>query len=306
MEIIKRILSDPKAYGIYALGRILRGSPEKDKIYLNMLYKKKMGKDVDFENPKTFNEKIQWLKVYGRDPEYTNYVDKYESKNIVKALVGEEYVVPLLGVYDSFDEVDFDALPDQFVIKTTHDSGGYVIVKDKSQMDIEKMREKLNHHLKINYYRNSREWPYKNVKPRIIVEKYIIGKDGTEMKDYKIFCFGGEPRFGFVVEGRTSKKMKIGYFDTEFKLIPVKQGGDKYDRAESLEKPHNFEKMLELARILTKDMPFVRMDFIEVDDKLYVGEFTFYHWGGTMKFEPEEYDEIFGSYIKLPEKKIID
>ena len=231
---------------------------------------------------------------------------KADAKAVVEKLVGKEYVVPLIQAYDSFDDIDFDKLPNQFVLKTNHDSGGYIICKDKAELDIEKARKKMNKSLKRNYYEFSREWPYKNVKPKLFAEEYIVGKDGTEMKDYKIFCFDGEPKFGFVVEGRTSKKMKIGFFDTDFKLIPVKQGGKKYDMAQSVEKPYNFEKMLELAKILTKDMPFVRMDFIEVDDKLYVGEFTFYHWGGRMAFEPEKYDEIFGSYIKLPEKKIID
>lgn len=273
---------------------------------LNKLtYRIRIGKKLDLDNPKTLNEKIQWLKLYGRNPKYTSYVDKYESKKIVAGLVGEEYVVPLLGVYDNFDEIDFDKLPNQFVIKTTHDSGGYIICKDKSELDIEKARKKLNRSLGRNYYDYSREWPYKNVKPRLIVEEYIVGSDGTEMKDYKFFCFNGEPKFGFVVEGRTRDKLKIGFFDMEFKQIPVKQGGEKYVIADKITKPHNFEKMIELSKKLTKDMPFVRMDFVEVEDRLYVGEFTFYHWNGATKFEPDRYDELFGKYLVLPENKLL-
>lgn len=275
-----------------------------DEQWVRLMYRIRIGKKLNLENPQTFNEKVLWLKLYGRNPAYTNYVDKYEVKKIVADLVGEEYVVPLLGVYDNFDEIDFDSLPDQFVIKTTHDSGGYVICKNKLELDINAARKKIESCLKRNYYYSSREWPYKNVKPRIIVEKYIVGADGTEMKDYKFFCFNGEPKFGFQVEGRTSEKMKIGFYDTDFNQIPVKQGGDKYEIAEKLVRPHNLEKMLELSKILTKGIPFVRMDFIEVDDRLYVGEFTFYHWGGTMKFEPEEYDRKFGEYLVLPEKKL--
>lgn len=273
-----------------------------DENYAKLIYRAKFGRKLDLNNPETFNEKIQWLKLYDRNPKYSDFVDKYESKNIVKDLVGEEFVVPLLGVYNSFDEIDFDALPDQFVIKTTHDSGGYVIVRDKSKLNIAEARKKIESSQKTNYYKYSREWPYNNIKPRIIVEEYIVGKNGEEMKDFKLFCFNGEFEFGFIISGRSQKILKMKYFDKDFNFIPVKQGGDKYILDESIPKPKSFDKMVELTKTLTKGFPFVRMDFIEVDDRLYVGEFTLYHWGGAMPFEPDEWDHKFGEFIKLPKQ----
>lgn len=274
-----------------------------DENYAKLTYRAKLGRKLDLNNPVTFNEKIQWLKLYDRNPEYSGFVDKYESKNIVKDLVGEEFVVPLLGVYDSFDEIDFDVLPNQFVIKTTHDSGGYVIVRDKSELNVAEAKKKIESSQKRNYYKYSREWPYNNVKPRIIIEEYIVGKDGEEMKDFKLFCFNGEFKFGFIISGRSQKVLKMKYFDKDFNFIPVKQGGDKYIMDESIPKPKSFDKMVELTKTLTKGFPFVRMDFIEVDDRLYVGEFTLYHWGGTMPFEPGEWDRKFGEFIELPTQK---
>ena len=187
-----------------------------DKIYLNWLFKIKFGRKINFDNPQTFNEKLQWLKIYDRKDIYTIMVDKYEAKKYVSNIIGEEYVIPTLGIYNAFDEIDFDILPNQFVIKCTHDSGGLIIVKDKSKMDFKNAKKIINTALKKNFYYVGREWPYKNVKPRIIVEKYLEDKNNISMRDYKFFCFDGEVKAMFIATERCSGDVKFDYFDSDF------------------------------------------------------------------------------------------
>ncbi len=268
--------------------------------YIKKIFKVKMGYDLDLNNPQTFTEKLQWLKLYDRKPIYTTMVDKHDVKDYVANIIGKEYIIPTLGVYDKFEDIDFSKLPNQFVLKCTHDSGGLVIVKDKSKLDIEKAKKKINKCLKRNYYNFSREWPYKNVKPRIIAEKYMVDESGYELKDYKFFCFDGKAELMFIAKDRglRDEETKFNFYDMNFKLLPFTNGHPNFK--ENIEKPKTFDKMKELAEVLSKNIPQVRIDFYDINGQIYFGEITFFHWSGLMPFKPSEWDKKLGDLIKLP------
>lgn len=290
-------------YSIYALGRLLQGSKKKESIYLKILYKYKMRKKLNLINPTTYNEKLQWLKLNDRNPYYSKLVDKFEVKKIVAELIGEEYIVPNLGVWCKFDAIDFNLLPDQFVLKTTHDSGGVVICRNKENFDIKEAKTKLQHHLKRNYYLNLREWPYKNVTPRIIAEDYLINVKNQDLKDYKFFCFDGVAKAMFIASERSNplEETKFDFYDMEFNHLDFTNG---HPNAEiSQDKPQNFEVMKKLAEKLSESLPHARIDFFEVNGKVYFGEITFFHWSGLVPFKPEKWDAIFGEWLKLPKKR---
>lgn len=269
---------------------------------LKKMFKFSFGRELNLENPQTFNEKLQWLKLYDRKPIYTTMVDKYEAKKYVADIIGEEYVIPTYGVWDKFGDIDFDTLPDQFVLKCTHDSGGLAICRDKSKFDIKKAGKKINKSLKRNYYWANREWPYKDVKPRIIVEKYMVDESGYELKDYKFFCFNGEMKLLFVAKDRglETEETKFDFFDEDFNHLPFTNGHP--NSKPPYFKPDNFEKMKELAEKLSKNIPQLRVDFYNINGQIYFGELTFYHWSGLMPFNPPEWDLKLGEMIKLPEK----
>jgi len=270
-----------------------------DRAYIQMYYFAHFKKFCNLKNPKTYNEKLNWLKFHDKNPIYTRIVDKFEAKEYVKDIIGDQYIIPTLGVWDNFDDIDFDELPQQFVLKCTHDSEGLVIVKDKDKLDKEMAKNKIESALKQNFFYIGREWPYKNVKPRIIAEKYMEDHIDGELRDYKFFCFDGEPKAMFVASDRASDNVKFDYFDLNFNHLDIKQ---KYPHAEQpLRKPVTFEKMIELSKVLSKGFPHVRVDFYEVDGQLYFGELTFYHFSGFMPFEPNKWDKIFGDWIKLPQ-----
>lgn len=273
-----------------------------DKMYLNMHYKAALGKKINFKDPKTYNEKLQWLKIYNRNPEYTKLVDKHEVKKIVADKVGEEYIIPTLAVWDNVDEININSLPEQFVLKCTHDSGSIFICTDKSKFDLENAKLELRKKLKYNMFWWGREWPYKNVKPRIIAEKYMVDESGTELKDYKFFCFGGKAHYLFIATDRYNpdEETKFDFYDLEFNHLPFTNGHPNANR--KIEKPQGFDKMVELAEILAKDMPHARVDFYDINGKVYFGEITFFHWDGMVPFEPEEWDYKFGEHIALPKR----
>ena len=268
-----------------------------DPMYIQIYYFAKFKKLCNLKNPKTFNEKLNWLKLNDRNQKYTYMVDKFEVKKYVSELIGKEYIIPTLGVWDRFEDIDFDKLPKQFVIKCTHDSEGLVIVKDKDKLDINYARKKIQKAMDYNFYYIGREWPYKNIKPRIIIEKYIEDNIDRELRDYKFFCFNGQPKAMFIASDRSIGKTKFDYFDLEFNHLDLIQHYPNTTKL--LKKPKNFEKMIELSKILSKEIPHVRVDFYEVDGKIYFGEFTFYHFSGFMPFKPKKWDDIFGDWIKL-------
>lgn len=273
------------------------------KIWLSYRFKRRAGYKMDWKNPKTFNQKLQWLKVYDRNPLYTTMVDKYEAKKYVADIIGEEYIIPTLGVWDRFEDIDFDQLPDQFVLKCTHDSGGLVIVRDKSRFDKEKARKKFKMALNRNPYTVDREWPYKNVKPRIIAEQYMEDPTSKDLKDYKIFCFNGVAKAMFIATDRANEteETKFDFFDMEFQHLDFTNGHPNADVPP--QKPETFEKMKTLAEELSQNIPQLRVDFYEVNGKAYFGELTFSHWSGMKPFEPKEWDYKLGEWIDLSEIK---
>lgn len=271
-----------------------------DKKYLKIKYYLKTGKRLNLDNPKTFNEKLQWLKVYDRKDIYTTMVDKYEAKQYVANIIGNEYIIPTLGIYDKFEQIDFDQLPNQFVIKCTHDSGCIVIVRNKNNIDRKKIEKKIKKCLKRNFFWNSREWPYKNVKPRIIIEKYMEDKINKSMQDYKFFCFDGEPKLMYLSEGfENHSTATMSFFDMNFKETDCKRSDYKLFQYKP-QKPKNFELMKKFAGLLSKDIPHLRVDFYEINGKLYFGELTFSTCAGFIPFESEKWDVIMGKWIKLP------
>lgn len=278
-----------------------------DEVYLKQKYKACMGKELNLANPKTFNEKLQWLKLYNHKPKYTMMVDKYAVRKYIAETIGEEYLIPLLGVWDNPDDIDFDALPNQFVLKCNHNSGlGMCICKDKSKLDVGKVKAELRKGLQQDYYLTNREWPYKNVARKIIAEKFMEDDNDNAdwgLIDYKIHCFNGEPKFVLVCSERFSRNgTKEDFFDINWNKLPFKrphlQCSDK-----SLKQPSAFNKMIECSQLLSKNIPFIRCDFYEIDGMVYFGELTFFPASGLEAFEPEEWDYKLGSWLKLPEKQ---
>jgi len=277
-----------------------------DETFLRLKWKLRMDYPLNLDNPKTYNEKLQWLKLHDRKPIYTTMVDKYEAKKYVADIIGEEYIIPTLAVYDRVEDIDFDKLPNQFVLKWTHDSGGIVICKDKSKLNIDDAIKKLKKGERSHYYWRSREWPYKNVKPRIIAEQYMEDSTTSELRDYKFFCFDGEVKALFIATDRQKKgeETKFDFFDADFNHLDIKNGHPNAEIPPA--KPKMFDNMKELAGKLSKGIPQLRVDFYEVNGKVYFGELTFSHWSGMKPFEPVEWDYKFGEWIKLPvEKEIV-
>lgn len=284
-----------------------------DETYLKFVYRIALGKKLNLNNPKTFNEKLQWLKLNDRKDIYTTMVDKYEAKKYVAERIGEEHIIPTLGVWNHFDEIDFNALPDQFVLKCTHDSGGLVICTDKSKFDREAAQKKIEHSLKRNFYWFGREWPYKNVPARIIAEKYMSedenntessvltdfccnNKDRKALVDYKFFCFDGEVKCLYVSD---TEKHLLRFYDATFNPLDVKRD-DYKDFDTSPRKPIMFEQMKLLAEKLSFNIPHVRVDFYEINGNIYFGEMTFYTGSGFIPFKERKWDLALGELIVLP------
>lgn len=269
-----------------------------DSIFLKLKYKLAIGNKLDLNNPKTFNEKIQWLKINDKKDIYTKMVDKYEVKKYVADIIGRKYIIKTIGVYDSFDQINFNELPNQFVIKCTHDSGGLIIVKDKSKLNIKETGAKINKALKKNYFYSCREWPYKNIIPRIIIEEYMEDETYKELIDYKIMCFNGEPKIIFTCSERYKQGLKVTFFDMNWNRLNFKRHYPTSN--EKIEKPTNYAKMIELSKKLSKNIPFIRVDWYEINKKLYFGELTFYPGSGFEEFTPSEWDRKLGDMLELP------
>lgn len=283
-----------------------------DKAYIIKKYHSKFGKKPNLKDPVTFNEKLQWLKLYHRRPLFTRMVDKYAVREYITERVGAEYLIPSLGVWDNPDQIDFGALPDKFVLKCTHNSGkGTCICQNKAALDIEQAKCDLREGLAQNYYLTSREWPYKNVPRRIIGEQFMADESNPDtqkaLTDYKVFTFNGEPKLIYVYQsahteaGGKPVNTYCDVFDLDWNLVPIEQnfGNDPVTPA----RPKNLHVMLELSRKLSEDIPFLRVDFYEINGKVYVGEMTFYSWAGFEPFHPEEWDHVLGSWLTLPDKK---
>ncbi len=298
MSKLKKLFSALKKPGelIYSLGGKGKLNWLSDKAYLNLVFRSVFGRKINWENPKTFNEKLQWLKINDRNPKYPSLVDKYEVKNIIADTIGEEYIIPTLGVWERAEDIDFNSLPQSFVLKCTHDSGSVVICKDKKKLEIDKVRTLLNSKLGKNPYYFGREWPYKMVKPRIIAEQYL---EDDELRDYKFMCFNGQAKCCFVFSDRFEESgVKLNVYDNKWQLM---QMGRKYTTTkQGIERPINYDLMIKFSELLSKDIPFARVDFYEVKEKLLFGEITFYPNAGFTPFNPEEWDLIMGEWIELP------
>lgn len=275
---------------------LLNGLP--DTVYLKCIYNFTFGRKLDLKAPKTFNEKLQWLKLNDRNPLYTKLVDKYEAKKYVADIIGEEYIIPTIGVWDRFDDIDFNSLPDQFVLKCTHDSGGLVICRDKKEFDIEKAKSKIESSLKNNYYYWGREWPYKNVPPRIIAEKYMSDKSG-ELIDYKFFSFNGYVDCVMVCIDRHINDPKFYFFDRDWNLKRLNVRGEEAPEGFTLDKPDCMDEMFGIAEKLSENIPFVRVDLYAINGKTYFGEMTFFPDSGFDANLLTKTDEYFGDLIDL-------
>ena len=268
-----------------------------DQTYLQLYYRIAIGKKLNLMSPQTYNEKIQWLKLHDRNPLYTELSDKYEVRKYITNTIGEKYLIPLLGVWDNFDDIDFAKLPNRFVLKCTHDSGGVVICKNKTLFNVEAARNKINKCMKRCYFMIGREYCYQDIAPRIICEDYMVDESGIELKDYKFFCFNGKPQAMFVATDR-GVDTRFDFFDLEFNHLPFMQ--HYKNSTKLLKKPERFEQMIKLAERLSAGIPHVRVDFYNIYEAVYFGELTFYHFSGMEKFEPDEYDYIFGEWLDLP------
>lgn len=298
---ITTYFKEPRVLGIALLTHFGTWLP--DALYLKMMFRLKMGYGLNLKNPKTFNEKLQWLKLYNRKPEYTPMVDKCEAKKVAEKVLGKEHVIPTLGVWNRFEDIDFSTLPDRFVLKTSNGGGGggIVICTDKDSLDKESAAQRLNSSLKASIYTLLKEWPYKNVKPRILAEKFMVDESG-HLLDYKFYCFNGEPKVFLVATDRFSAHgTYFDYFDMDGNLLPFSQGGENNPVTPAL--PSNFEEMKSIARKLSKGMPHVRIDLYCVEGKVYFGEYTFFDSSGFEKFTPQEWDETLGGWLTLPAKR---
>lgn len=273
-----------------------------DKSFLSLYYWCIFGKKLNWDNPKTFSEKLQWLKLYDRRDEYTTMVDKYEVKKYVADCIGKQYIIPTLGVWNQFDEIDFDSLPEQFVLKCTHDSGGLVICKDKAKLNKKVAKDKIERSLKKDYYLSGREWPYKNVKRLIIAEQYMEDSVSKELRDYKFFCFNGEVRC-FKIDFDRYVEHHANYYSRDCELLPF--GEAKYPPLydKKLDIPSEIPQMIILAEKLARKTSFVRIDFYDVDGKIYFGEITFYPASGLGVFTSAEWDKKLGDWILLADVK---
>ena len=269
-----------------------------DKVYLQLYYFLKFKRFINFNNPKTFNEKLNWLKINDRKSKYSNMVDKYEAKKSVAKILGKEYIVPTLGIYERFDDIDFNKLPNQFVIKCTHDSEGLYIVNDKNKLNIKEAKEKIENAMKYNFFYIGREWPYKNIKPRILVEEYIEDEETHELRDYKFFCFDGKV-FCFKIDFNRSVQHRANYYDTKGNLLKIGEEMCPPDYNKELKMPLHLKEMIKYAEKLSKDIPFLRVDFYEKNGIVFFGELTFFPASGFGKFLKNETDLLLGDWIKL-------
>lgn len=300
MSLLKkalRYISHPSLILLAFTKKYLRWLP--DKPYLKLLYFGYFSRVLNLENPQRFTEKLQWLKLYNRDPRYKELVDKIKVKNKISEILGKEYIIPTLGVWNSFDEIDFNKLPDKFVLKSNNGGGGtgIVIVKNKSDFDKEKARATLEKSMQSDIYKSLREWPYKDMERHILAEQYMEDESG-ELKDYKFYCFNGEVKVLLIASNRFSTH-NFNYFDREFRPLPiVSVCGER--TTTTIEKPQGLDTMISIAERLSKGIPHVRIDLYYVKGKIYFGEYTFFDSSGYDNMSSDEWDLKFGSWLNLP------
>lgn len=274
-------------------------------LYLRLKYWRTMGAVLHLSHPRLYSEKLQWLKLHYRRNIMSVLVDKASVKDYVSHIVGSDYVIPTIGIWDNVSDIPWESLPDSFVLKCTHDSGGVIVCKDKRTLNIEKAKQLLTQRMSSSYYEQNKEWPYKNVKPRIICEQYI-GDGQCSINDYKWFCFNGVPKLLFIATDRDddTTETKFDFFDMSFNHLDIINGHPC--SSVEINKPVGFEEMKKIAGRLSQGFPHVRIDLYDVAGKVYFGEYTFYHWGGFVPFEPKSWDGILGQWLELPQKPIVE
>ncbi len=270
-----------------------------DRLYIKVMFYKHFKKKIDLNNPKTLNEKIQWLKINDRKDEYTDIVDKYRVRKYISNILGEEYLIPLIGVWDSIDEVNYDNLPEKFVLKCNHDSKSVYICKDKNDFDFNSVKSIIKKKLKLNGYWYGREWQYKNIKPCIIAEKYMVDESQVELKDYKIMCFNGKADNIMVCYNRNDGHGKYKYFDLCWNELSYNKEEKDFDKDYIIPKPKSLNKMIEIAELLSKDYYFARIDLYDISGKIYFGEITFHPASGFDKDITFETDLLLGEKLNL-------
>lgn len=296
--VLKRSFQDKQYFKEFLLTKFAKYLP--DEWYLKRLFFIKVGYPLNLDNPVTYNEKLQWLKLYDKNPLYPRMVDKVAVKDYVSSIIGNEYIIPTIGVWDKVEDIDWESLPNQFVLKCSHDSGGLVICRDKSQLDIDFSKKKLESSLKTDFYLLGREYPYRYVPKRIIAEKYLEDKETRELRDYKFFCFDGKVRLMFIASDRQNREEPyFDFYDNDFNHLELIHGHP--NAPVPPQKPKNFDKMINLAEQLAKGMPHVRIDFYEVNGSVYFGEITLYHHCGFVPFQPNKWDTVLGEMIHLPQ-----
>jgi hypothetical protein len=272
-----------------------------DEEFLKKKYKHQLHKDLNLENPRSFNEKMQWLKLYNRKPEFVQMVDKVTVKDYVASKIGSEHIIPTIAVYDRYEDIDFDKLPNQFVIKCTHDSASTFVCSDKKTFDFKKAEKRIRERLNTHYYMLGREWPYKFVEPKIIVEQFMVDESGTELKDYKFFCFNGKVKC-FSVDFNRFTNHRANYYTPDFELLTLGKKLCPPDPNQKLEKPQHLDEMIKIAEHLSEGIPFLRVDLYNINGQIYFGELTFYPASGFSPFVTDEWDNTLGDWITLPEK----
>lgn len=301
LSMLKKFFRDPNVRLIY-LSKMGFTHHISDYRYLNMKYKSVFGKELNIVLPVTFNEKLQWLKLYDRKPEYTIMVDKYRVREYIAEKIGPQYLIPLIGVWDSPEEIDFEALPNRFAMKCNHNSGlGMCICTDKSKLDIKKVKKDLSRGLKEDYYLSGREWPYKDVPRKIIAEQFMKSDEGG-LTDYKIHCFNGVPRVILVCKDRFTKTgLTEDFFSAQWEHLNTRR--PKHPNAsQPISRPEELSQMLSFAQVLSQDIPFLRVDFYIIEHQIYFSELTFFPASGFERFVPDEWDRIMGDWLALPEK----
>ncbi len=311
----KKMLKNPKYRWIAAplravylrvykskLARALRYRPwQTDEEYLKRMYKKLFGRELNLDDPRSFNEKNNWRKLYDRKPVYTKMVDKYRMKEHVREHCGEGYTIPLLGAWERPEDIPFDTLPNQFVLKANH-AGGVIVCRDQSCFNRRKAVKELKETLKTDYFVRSREWPYKNVPRCVLAEEYV----GENLVDYKNYCFNGKLLYTLVwknvsrEDGRKPKAHFCGSYDRDWVKTDMELDYPSVPDAQ-IEKPEGYEEMIRIAETLSRDIPFVRVDCYILDGRVYVGEMTFFPWGGFQKFKDESWNLRLGELQKLPD-----
>lgn len=307
-KTLKKVLTD-REYRTIRLAKAGAYNYMSDRDYLMMQYQVRMHRTLNLDDPQLFSEKLQWLKLNDHNPLYTQLVDKYRVRDYIAEKIGEEYLIPLLGVWDDPDDIDFDALPDQFVLKCNHNSGtGMCICRDKSRLNYDAVRKNLQKGLRENFYLRCREWPYKNVPRKIIAEKLMASSSDVlsekGLDDYRFYCFHGEPRLIYAYQSGTldyGNKPGIAscdIFDANWRHLPFRQKSPNAPTAPL--PPANLSKMLEISRCLSDNKTFMRVDIYEIDGQLYIGELTLYPGGGFAPFYPSEWDREIGAWLTLP------